>query len=452
MFVVRVRALGSRQNQNCALFQTVLLCGGMHFEAPLPKREDGVDMVRYRTFRTITIVLAFFVVISAFFLLDLVHAIGESPYFAFALAGSFVIYMASRPTRIQIAVTIFVGILLRFIYEAVIGVKDYWGSELICTVGFIGTTSLIMLARKAIQNKQLSEFVIAAFLPLMAIIVALILPITSSLSPMTFDAHLLAVDETLGFQPSFLLGRLFSEYPHWPLWELTSTVYYASPFAIALLCAAHVTENFSEVRRLFTLFAAVNLVGFCIYVVCPATGPIYAFSKWFPLMSPHLSDIQLSPLAVPSSPRNAIPSLHLSWALLIFWNTAGMRKTIRIAAGLFLGGTVFATLSLGEHYLIDLIVAVPFSLIFQAAFTNFGHENIKWRNYAVLGGAGIVAGWIIMIRFCILSLVTWPAATRFFLIFTLGASVLARYKLALCDLKLSRGSELWVKRRGATIS
>jgi hypothetical protein len=161
-------------------------------------------------------------------------------------------------------------------------------------------------------------------------------------------------------------------------------------------------------------------------------GPIYAFRDWFPLKPPRLSGLALgAALSVPSAPRNAMPSLHFSAALLVFWNTSHMRKAGRIAAGLFLAGTAFAVLALGEHYLIDIIVAVPFSLLFQAAFTNSSAGNSRPRYRAMLSSATMLAGWLLMLRFCIRPVVAWPAVTCVAFIATLGFSILARHKLSL---------------------
>ena len=385
--------------------------------------------------RKLLITLALLIVAIAF-MNGLLDSFGNSPQFSFTLAGSFAIYLATRPAKREIAVTILVGVLLRLAFEATVGIKPYFGFELISLAGFLGTSSIIMLAYTAIRNKNFSVFGTAAFFPFVTIVVGFILPITNGLSPLTFDAHLLAVDGMLGFQPSFVLGRIINGNPHPLLWHLTAFLYYALPFPIALLCAVKLTEDVSEVRRLLCLFGVMSTAGFCIYAVCPATGPIYAFRDWFPLRP--LSDIELAPLSVSTSPRNAMPSLHLSAALLVYWNTLGMRKVHRIAAGLFLGGTVFATLALGEHYLTDLIVAVPFSLMFQAAFTSSSRENSTWRYCAMAGSAALVAGWLIMLRFWIQPLVVRPAATFLFFMSTLGFSILARRQLSRQDLELSR--------------
>lgn len=378
------------------------------------------------------------------FLSGLLDSFINSAEFAFTLAGSFVIHIAARPARREIAMTIVLGFLLRLAYGATIGVNPYFGSALISSAGFLGISSLIVLAYTSNQNKRLSVFKTAAFFPFVSCIVGCILPISNSLSPVTFDAHLLAVDGTLGYLPSFVLGRIISGHPL--LWDFVTTVYYALPLPVALLCAyALRNEQFSEVRRLLCLFGVMCVVGFFIYAVCPATGPAYAFREYFPLKPPPLPDILPALLSVPNAPRNAMPSLHLSAALLVFLNTSGMRKFSRIAAGLFLGGTAFAILALGEHYLIDIIVAVPFALMFQAAFANPSHGNSTWRYCAMVGSAGFVAGWLILLRFWIQPLVMWPYVTYFIAILTIGFSVLAQHKMSRQDHNSQLLQTSWIK-------
>jgi hypothetical protein len=58
---------------------------------------------------------------------------------------------------------------------------------------------------------------------------------------------------------------------------------------------------------------------------------------------------------------NTTPSGHFGWALLMFWFASRYGgKPLRIAAGLFAAAIAIATLVTGEHYIIDLVLSVPF--------------------------------------------------------------------------------------------
>lgn len=350
----------------------------------------------------------------------LAGSLGKSPPFALTLAGSFVLHVATRPAKRELALTILAGVLLRLVYGVSLGVDVYFCSALISLAGCLGVASLAALAVTAIRRHRFSPFGIAAFFPLFSIVVGFVLPLINRWSPVVFDAHLLSVDGTLGFQPSFALGSLIHGRPL--LWDLTATLYYALPLAVAVLFAIKLSAGWGETSRLLWLFALLGLVGYCLYIVCPATGPAYAFRDLFPLKPPRFGEVPLTPLRVPLAPRNAMPSLHFSTALLVFWNAWELRRIWRVLAALFLVGTTFAILALGEHYVADIVVAIPFSLMFQAAFTKPSRCNRAPRTRAILGGAACTALWLVLLRFHVEPLLAWPAATCAAAVLTTGFS------------------------------
>jgi hypothetical protein len=110
------------------------------------------------------------------------------------------------------------------------------------------------------------------------------------------------------------------------------------------------------------------------------------------------SRLLLEPLAV-AGPRNAIPSLHLAWALLAWWYSRGLSWFERLIAFLFLAFTAFATLGTGEHWFVDLIVAFPFALMIQGLCA----YSLSWKDAKRLaafffGLLGTLA-WLMMLRF-----------------------------------------------------
>jgi hypothetical protein len=89
----------------------------------------------------------------------------------------------------------------------------------------------------------------------------------------------------------------------------------------------------------------------------------------------------------------------MAGALAIWWNSRFWPHWGRLVAVLFLCVTIFSTLSLGEHYLVDLVVAVPFTLIFQAAWTVSVPFADSVRRRAVVVGMIFTAGWFWMLRY-----------------------------------------------------
>jgi hypothetical protein len=56
-----------------------------------------------------------------------------------------------------------------------------------------------------------------------------------------------------------------------------------------------------------------------------------------------------------------MPSLHLVVALLVAASVWPLGWSLRIAGVAFIALTVLATLGFGEHYAIDLLLAIPFA-------------------------------------------------------------------------------------------
>jgi hypothetical protein len=137
--------------------------------------------------------------------------------------------------------------------------------------------------------------------------------------------------------------------------------------------------------------AIANLiVGYGIYLFYPAAGPAYAFPAAFPRLTPVLSGLHAQMLAAPA---NAMPSLHMSAALLIWWNSRHWRRA-RFLALAFLALTILATIGLGEHYCTDLIVAVPYALFIQALGT-----RRPLRVACLLTGLSTTVAWLVLLRY-----------------------------------------------------
>jgi hypothetical protein len=95
--------------------------------------------------------------------------------------------------------------------------------------------------------------------------------------------------------------------------------------------------------------------------------------------------------------------VHAAYAILIWWNSFHWKRG-RFAAALFLLLTLIATLGTGQHYLIDLIVAAPYSVMCQALAT----RTVPSKSLAFWGG-GITGLWLILLRWFPSVLVAHPA-------------------------------------------
>lgn len=309
-----------------------------------------------------------------------------NPTFCFSLLGSFAIYVWTRPRLRALLAVVTIAMVLRILFlRALGGFGAYYGAGWISSGAFLGISSLGALA----AARERSAFYAAAAVPLCNLVIGYTIPLTTWLSPRTFDGLLLKFDGTLGFQPSFVLGRLLVDRPEF--WGPTTVIYYALPFAVGLVYGGHRLER-REVK-LLPLLLSMMVVGFLQYSLFPAAGPAYAFRGAYPFAPPQ--EIPLEAMAVPGAVRNCMPSLHFAAALLVWWNARFLPLAGRALSFAFMVATGFATLALGEHYVADLIVAVPFTLVFQAAWSSGGEVA---RELAIITGCGLTAAWLIALR------------------------------------------------------
>jgi hypothetical protein len=144
--------------------------------------------------------------------------------------------------------------------------------------------------------------------------------------------------------------------------------------------------------------AAVVLAGTLIlplYLVCPAAGPKYLLRDAFPW---HVPDAAQPPGAAAMPPMNpspdgmnAIPSGHFAWALLIFWFARHYGGKLALwTAGVYAALTAFATLGTGEHYVIDLVLSVPFAAWIWALV----HRHWSFAGVAL----AVVLAWLTALR------------------------------------------------------
>lgn len=146
-----------------------------------------------------------------------------------------------------------------------------------------------------------------------------------------------------------------------------------------------------HVRRTYS--AAIALVGIMIlplYALCPGAGPAYLFPSQYPWSTPVSVQPQL--VFLPGTALNTTPSGHLAWTLLLFWFTQRYcHKWIVTVFGLNVVITILNTLGLGEHYVIDLILALPFTAAIWAVAV-----NRDWRRAAI--NIALLLVWMVALR------------------------------------------------------
>jgi len=211
-----------------------------------------------------------------------------------------------------------------------------------------------------------------------------------SLFPWKYDHILFAIDESLGLEAARIAGPLQG------FWRVPLWVVYQSMIP-AMIGWFLVTRNRKRDGSVVLAYIAELATGPIVYALLPACGPFYAFGlEW--LNPPAVSAVPVRLAAMP----NAFPSLHVATALVLLLFAPG--KWWRALSVAFLVGTCMATLSTGEHYVIDLVAGLAFGL-FAA---NVGFKRFR----RALVFLAVVCAWSLTVRFGHSFLIGHSMATR----------------------------------------
>lgn len=316
-------------------------------------------------------------------------------FLALAIAAATVVQLTQKPHAIEFAVTAVAALAAGAYYTWLSGSGTTLAPTAIVAVSSLGIGTMIVLGAKAVASTDhVKPFLFAAFCPLLVVFTSVTLAIAVRFQPVVFDLYLYRFDASLGFQPSFVLGRLFLASP--VIRAVAFSVYASLPLGLVLLFL--ITERQTGFRHRAAIAAVLlsGVVGFAFYQVCPALGPIYAFAQQFPFHAP--IQVPVSPGHFGDFPRNAMPSLHVVWALVLWWNLRlaaakrdNVRRWISCVALAYLFITVIATMGFGEHYAVDLVVAVPVATTMQAWAVR--HARVR------AAGGALALIWLVYLRF-----------------------------------------------------
>lgn len=322
-----------------------------------------------------------------------------SAYFSVAVACGAIILLNLRP-RLADAVFVICGaVLLALADYFVFGFDRY----IMSVFSFLGLSAIGVLGVRCIWTEgREQKLLLCGFIPLVVFIflewsATSLLDFTEKLHPQTLDLFLYSFDGSLGVQSSFALGKMFVR---WPWLRTISLIFYIGlPIPLTLVYVRQLIRRGASALPVIITFVIVGPVGVIFFNLFPAAGPLHVFGKAFPfsqLASEQLRHLLLQPIPMHAL-RNAIPSLHLTWVLLAWWNSRGLSWRTRSTAFLFLFFTVLATLGSGEHYVIDLVVAVPFALMLESLKSIWSHRRESVTCF--LFGLSTVLLWMVALRF-----------------------------------------------------
>jgi membrane-associated phospholipid phosphatase len=379
---------------------------------------------------TATAAVAFLLYIAArggFFNFD------NKPHLAALISIAIFLHLWTRPRAIEGLAVVVIATAVRLLYGVPHPENGLFFA--IFTYGaFLGFGSLAVLAvqvvRSAGEERERRRAALTAGLlsPVAFMLVGFPLRLTIMLHPKTYDHFLYQFDASLGFQPSFLIGRVFEAIPALRL--ACGVCYDVILLVIAYFYIGQIVGKKRFQVDVVKVFLGTLFFGTMLYHICPAAGPVYAFGKAFPHSEPLTTQVSMQTLQIPEGPRNAMPSLHLACALLVWWNSRTWRLWGRALAGLFLALTALATMGLGEHYFIDLVVALPFTVAMTAATTTSVPMQLTERRLAVLGGGALTLMWLVLLR----SVVDWahvsPMLSWSMVMATVAVSIALEQRLA----------------------
>jgi hypothetical protein len=244
-------------------------------------------------------------------------------------------------------------------------------------------------ARDATRFLHWLEILIFPMLLLGAI---LPLELTVFLHPASLDGRMLVLEHALfGTEPSWFAGRLFAEHGGLTVFEMLIYVYL--PTASSIIYVLERTSG--RANDLQVGFITAGIIGIVMLHLAPVIGPA-AFRPDYPDIVPNFDDALSNPYAGGMRWRNSIPSLHTTWSLLIYWHSRPHGPRARIFGGLWVTATIFAMLGLGEHYLADVAITLPFAVAMRATLATSIEPRLRAPAFAV--GGFFYVTWLFVLR------------------------------------------------------
>jgi spermidine synthase/MFS family permease len=359
--------------------------------------------------------------LGAFGVMDYGHAgalyfvVPGNPFFASAALGAVLVYLGTRPRVRELAGAFGLGLAFevllrvwrsdvalhgsppRLLSHAPIEVAQSIGSGL-GAAALVFVLVRIVLSKREARARAIDTACAMVIIPAFVLLSSFFLHFTILLHPAVLDSLAFAAERGFGLDTGFRLARFVRANNNFA-WLLI-IIYVELPLAIAFVYAAEKARATSMRARyddVLTSFVCVGFFGFLCYNLCPVIGPRFYFEDW--PATPNVDALKLeAAYGAANELRNCIPSLHTSWALMLFWHARPLNRGVRWFGAAFLSLTLMATVGLGWHYIIDLVIAFPFSLAIRAGF----RSQLSWKHAhkheAFLFGVGITLFWVLMIR------------------------------------------------------
>jgi cytochrome P450 len=325
--------------------------------------------------------------------------------FAIGFGCPLVLYLSSLPPLREVAaVAVVGGVLALGVWQVhrVTGVpaeykpEEVAVAEVVTGLGLASLAAMALLAWRSAGRERAAAlaFLLPATVAMLVTVEAgIFLYFVKGIYPTSRDPSAYAADAAFGFQLSFALGRVFTAAPLLQL--ICFAIYVAPPPTLVFVYALQTRARRTPPVDAATVLLAVLATGYALYFLFPVCGPLFAFRGAFPEAPPPLGDLLGTRMAVPGADAwpNGMPSLHLASVVVAYWLARPYGPWARAAAAVFLVGTFLATLGTGEHYFIDLVVAMPLTLAVYAACMPPRPAYARQRAEAIGVGLILLGGW-----------------------------------------------------------
>lgn len=237
-----------------------------------------------------------------------------------------------------------------------------------------------------------------------------------------YDPHLYALDSLWGVQVSFIIAKILRN--HAICSKFMELIYYYLPVWM-IANQIIVYKNNLKLKRDHLqclipalLFIIIAIGGTLCYHFLPAVGvELYCGQNSFPNGPWPAANMNPVPIEAPYYLyRNCMPSLHFSWILAVYYALYQAKPIYKNTALALVILTALSTFSVGCHYLIDLIIAIPFTMALLAIVTP--NASNKVRLIGATFGIVSVLGWLCIFKYSITSALQNPPITLTLLVAT----------------------------------
>lgn len=263
----------------------------------------------------------------------------------------------------------------------------YFGTK--CCAIF-GMLALVWQAKRPAGMERL--LVVVMFATYLAIRLSY-LPLTYMVRGDTFDLYTFAFDSSLGFNIAAFLFFLYHTFR--PVAALLNAVYVFVLMSPLSLYAAQIYRRDPSTAPMLRVFITATMLGFVCYLVFPVSGPLYflgsgEISQTLLTGPPHVMQFH-------ASWRNGMPSVHFAIVLLMAINVPRSLRAAKVAFIGYCALTFMATMGNGEHYLADLVAALPFVCAVQGFCLWLNAPRLRKYLLAGLRSTAIFAGFLVFL-------------------------------------------------------